>query len=122
MTDHHGVDLVLDTVGSDVFKSSIEATAHFGSLVTLLDPGSLSLAEARMRNLKIGFELMLTPMLRDLDWARARHIEILQQCAEWIDSGQLRTEVSSQLQLEQAADAHRLIEKGHMLGKVVLEI
>ena len=41
-------------------------TAHFGRLVTLLDPGELNLSEARMRNLLIGFELMLTPMLRDL--------------------------------------------------------
>ncbi|MFZ2406197.1 MAG: zinc-binding dehydrogenase, partial [Methylobacter sp.] len=65
LTGGKGADLVFDTVGAEVFKESIPATAHFGRLVTLLDPGELSLAEARMRNLLIGFELMLTPMLRD---------------------------------------------------------
>ncbi|MDD1631922.1 MAG: zinc-binding dehydrogenase, partial [Methylococcaceae bacterium] len=49
-----GADLVFDTVGAAVFKESIAVTAHFGRLVTLLDPGELNLGEARMRNLLIG--------------------------------------------------------------------
>lgn len=122
LTGGRGADVVLDTVGPEVFKSSIEATAHFGSLVTLLDPGALNWSEARMRNLKIGFELMLTPMLRNLDSARDQHIEILNRCAEFIESGHLRGLVSHCLPLEQAAEAHRLIGEGHTQGKVVLEI
>ena len=66
LTGGKGADLVFDTVGAAVFKESIAVTAHFGRLITLLDPGELNLGEARMRNLLIGFELMLTPMLRDL--------------------------------------------------------
>lgn len=122
LTGGHGADVVLDTVGSDVFKNSIEATAHFGSLVTLLDPGSLNWAEARMRNLTIGFELMLTPMLRNLDSARDKHIEILNRCAEYIDSGSLRVVISHRLSLDQAGEAHRLIGEGHTEGKIVLQI
>jgi NADPH2:quinone reductase len=122
LTEGKGADLVFDTVGSEVFKASIEATAHFGSIVTLLDPGLISLAEARMRNLKIGFELMLTPMLRELDAAREKHVEILKQCAGLIDRGDLKTRVSHVLKLDQAADAHKLLGEGHMAGKVVLEI
>ncbi|GAB4261161.1 MAG: zinc-dependent alcohol dehydrogenase family protein [Methylomicrobium sp.] len=122
LTDGRGADLVFDTVGPDVFKKSIEAVAHFGSLVTLLDPGALNWSEARFRNLKIGFELMLTPMLRQLDEARDRHIEILNRCAEWIDSGHLRVSVAKRFPLEQAADAHRLLGEGHQQGKIVLEV
>lgn len=122
LTGGQGADMVFDTVGPDVFKNSIEATAHFGSLVTLLDPGTLNWSEARMRNLKIGFELMLTPMLRSLDSARDKHVDILKRCAEWIDSGLLRVSVGQRLPLEQAAEAHRLIGEGHTQGKIVLEI
>ncbi len=120
LTGGKGADLVFDTVGADVFRDSISATAHFGRLVTLLDPGELNLAEARMRNLLIGFELMLTPMLRDLPEARDKHIEILKQCAQWFDDGLLKTHVSHTLALAEAAVAHQLIETGHSTGKIVL--
>ena len=122
LTGGKGADLVFDTVGAAVFKESIAVTAHFGRLVTLLDPGELSLAEARMRNLLIGFELMLTPMLRDLADARGKHIEILKQCALWADQGLLKLHVSKIVPLEAAAEAHRLIETGHTTGKIVLSV
>ena len=122
LTEGHGADLVFDTVGPEAFKASIEATAHFGSIVTLLDPGAISLAEARMRNLKIGFELMLTPMLRGLDDARKKQVDILKRCAEWFDQGVLQVNVGHLLRLEQASEAHHLIGAGHMTGKIVLEI
>jgi NADPH2:quinone reductase len=122
LTDGKGADLVFDTVGAAVFKESILATAHFGRLVTLLDPGELSLAEARMRNLLIGFELMLTPMLRDLPEARDKHIEILKKCAQWVDDGLLKTHVSKELPLAEAVEAHQWVEAGHTIGKVVLSV
>jgi NADPH:quinone reductase len=122
LTDGKGADVVFDTVGAAVFKESIGATAHFGRLVTLLDPGEVNLAEARMRNLLIGFELMLTPMLRDLYEARDKHVVILNQCAKYIEHGQLKVHISASLPLEQAAQAHELIETGHTVGKIVLAI
>ena len=122
LTGGKGADLVFDTVGATVFKESISVTAHFGRLVTLLDPGELNLSEARMRNLLIGFELMLTPMLRDLPEARDKHVEILKQCAKWADKGLLKPHVSKQLSLQEAVIAHQLIEAGHTSGKIVLSV
>ena len=120
LTLGQGADLVFDTVGAEVFKASIATTAHFGRLITLLDPGQQDLTEARLRNLLIGFELMLTPMLRDLPTARDQHVEILKQCALWIDQGLLKLHVSKVLPLESAIEAHQLIEAGHTIGKIVL--
>lgn len=122
LTEGKGADLVFDTVGAAVFKESIAVTAHFGRLVTLLDPGQLNLAEARMRNLLIGFELMLTPMLRQLTEARDKQVEILKQCAASADKGLLKVHISKQLALENAAEAHKLIETGHTAGKIVLSV
>jgi NADPH2:quinone reductase len=122
LTRGQGADLVFDTVSPAVFKDSIPVTAHFGRLITLLDPGELDFSEARMRNLVIGFELMLTPMLRDLHQARDRHIDILNHCADYADQGLLKTHISSQLPLEEAVIAHQMIEAGHTLGKIVLSL
>jgi len=122
LTKNCGADLVFDTVGADVFKSSIACTAHFGRIVTLIDASNLDLNEARMRNLLIGFELMLTPMLRDLDSERDKHIELLKKCAAYIDAGKLAVHVSQVLPLADAQKAHTLIEAGHTMGKLVLSI
>ena len=123
LTAGHGVDVVLDSVGGETFRDSIRAVAHYGDLVTLLDPGSgVDWEEARNRNLRIGFELMLTPMLTDLPGARARHGEILDECAALFSNEQLRAHVSQTLPLAQAAEAHRRLEQGHMQGKLVLII
>jgi NADPH2:quinone reductase len=122
LTGGKGANLVFDTVGATTFKESIAVTAHFGRLITLLDPGELNLREARMRNLLIGFELMLTPMLRDLPEARDKHVDILNKCTKWADKGLLKLHVSKQLPLEKAVIAHQLIETGHTSGKIVLSI
>lgn len=120
-TQGQGADLVFDTVGPEVFKQSIPATAHYGDLVTLLDPGpDVDWKEARMRNLRIGFTLMLTPMLRDLPQARSDQVTILCNCSEFIDSGSLKLSLADTLPLAQAAEAHRMIEGGHTQGKLVL--
>ena len=74
----------------------------------------------RLRNLRIGFELMLTPMLRRLDAARDHQLAILRQCGECIDAGRLSLHVSQTWPLAQAAAAHRQIETGHTVGKLVL--
>jgi NADPH2:quinone reductase len=81
----------------------------------------VSWKEARTRNLRIGFELMLTPMLRDLPQARAHQGEILDRCADMIDAGQLRLHISEVLPLPQAAVAHTRIEEGRVQGKLVLD-
>lgn len=122
LTDGQGADLIAEMVGPEVFARSIGCTAHFGDIITLLDPGNVPLAEARLRNLRIGFELMLTPQLRSLTAAREHQVNILRQCGELIDAGQLRLHVSRVLPLEQAAEAHRQIETAHTVGKVVLRI
>jgi NADPH2:quinone reductase len=80
-SEGEGVDIALDTVGPEVFRRTIPAVAHYGDLVTILDPGpELDLKEARLRNLRISLELMLTPMLRDLPRARTHQGDIAPLC------------------------------------------
>lgn len=123
VTSGRGADVVLDTIGGEVFRKSINATAHYGDLITLLDPGNdIVWKEARTRNLRIGFELMLTPLLRELPQARAHQIMILQKCAALMERGQLKVHVNKVFELSHAAQAHTLLEEGHVMGKLVLNI
>ena len=121
-TQGRGADLVIDMVSSEVFSRSIQCTRAFGDLVTLLDPGPVDLKEARLRNLRIGFELMLTPQLRDMEAARLRQVEMLNFSADLIARGQLKLKVGQVLPLSEAAKAHSLLEERRVLGKVVLEV
>ncbi len=120
LTDHRGVDIVFDTVGGDVFTQSLEAIAHYGSLVTLLDPGNVSLKTARNKNISLHFELMLTPMLNDLPAARNHQMLILERCKHYIETGKLHLNIARSFPLAEAASAHQLIEQGHTSGKIVL--
>ncbi len=118
-----GADLVLDTVGGEVMEKSFAAVAVYGDLVTILGaPAGLDLGVARKRNIRFTQELMLTPIMMELDSAKAHQGEILRHCAELCDQGRLRAEVAAALPLERAAEAHRLLEQEHPAGKVVLTI
>jgi len=121
LTDGKGVDLSFDTVGGEVLEQCTSLTAHYGRLVTLLSAEGIDLSEARMRNLSLAFELMLTPMIRQLDAARAQHINILNQCAEYIDQKQLQLHLAQVFSLSEAKAAHTAIEAGHTQGKYVLD-
>ena len=103
---------------------SFAAAKVYGKVVTLLqsDCAAADIKLARTRNQSIHYELMLTPMLLGLHEECVRQRKILETGAKMIEDGKLEGLVSRTLPLEQAAEAHRLIEAGHTTGKIVLEI
>jgi len=116
-----GVELAFDTVGAETFQRSVHCVRHYGDLITLLQPGSdMDWKEARLRNLRVGFELMLTPMVYGLSAAQQHQADILRRCAELFDAGKLRVHLAKTFPLEQAAEAHSVIEAGGMTGKLAL--
>lgn len=121
-TTEKGVDIVFDTVGGEVFLRSLQATRIGGKVVTLLST-PLSLADiqlARLRNLSLCYELMLTPQIMHLHAERIRQRTILEQGTKLIEAGKLGVLVNTLLPLKDAAQAHRLIEQGGITGKIVL--
>jgi NADPH:quinone reductase len=122
-TEGEGVDLVFDTIGGDIFAQSFPAVKIYGDIVTILEPDAkTSWKVARSRNLRIGLELMLTPMFQGLVEDLQHQAKILAQCARLIDEGNLKIHLNKTFPLEAAADAHRLLETGSMMGKIVLNI
>jgi len=93
-----------------------------GKVVSLLST-ALSLADtqlARLRNLSLCYELMLTPQVMKLHAERVRQRKLLEQGAQLVEAGKLNVLVSHKLPLAEAAQAHRLIEQGGVVGKIVL--
>jgi NADPH:quinone reductase len=122
-SDGEGVDLAFDTVGGETFHKTFPAVRVYGDIVTILEPDANTVWKAaRLRNLRIGLELMLTPMLQEMVEAQQHQAEILAECARYIDAGKLKIQVSHRLPLEEAAKAHELLESGSMTGKIVLLI
>ncbi|MER3492077.1 MAG: alcohol dehydrogenase [Mastigocladus sp. ERB_26_2] len=122
-TGGEGVDLAFDTVGGETFHKTFPAVRIYGDIVTILEPDANTVWKiARNRNLRIGLELMLTPMLQGMVEAQQHHAEILAECAKYIDAGKLKIHVSQELPLAEAAKAHQLIESGSTTGKIVLVI
>jgi NADPH:quinone reductase len=117
-----GVDVVLDTIGGDIFKRSMSVTRIGGKIVTLLStPLSLEDTQlARLRNLSLCYEMMLTPQVMKQHDERIRQRKILEQGAQLVAAGKLGVLVSYALPLQDAAEAHRLIEKGGGSGKIIL--
>ncbi len=114
-TKGRGVDVVLDTVGGEVFARSFTALAPQGCVVAIAPEamGGVSLealAPAFFKNAEAHFHLM------------QRRRDTLDQLARLLERGFLDPVVESVLPLERAAEAHRRLETGHGRGKVVLEI
>ncbi len=121
-TDKGGVDLACDLVGPQVLEASFPAVRFYGRSVTLLQPNGVDFTQARLRNQGVHLELMLSPMYFGLTETRIYQTRILERCSDLIDEGRLRIHVAQTFSLEEAADAHRALEAGHTIGKLVLTL
>jgi NADPH:quinone reductase-like Zn-dependent oxidoreductase len=109
-----GADVVFDPVGADTFSRSVEALGRGGRLVT---PGAIgdsrvcfdvwSLVGKQASIIGIGS----SPPDRDT----------ISRLVELAAAGKLRPVIDRVLPLDQAAEAHRLIEDRQVFGKVILE-
>ena len=119
-----GVDVVLDAVGGDIFCRSISAARIYGKIVTLLEPvcDSHAIKIAKLRNLSLIYELMLTPMIQGMHEARVAQRVMIEAATNMIEEGNLSVKVSQVLPLAEVAEAHKMVETGRMMGKIVLSI
>jgi len=124
LTGGKGVDVVFDTVGGQVFADSFPAAKVYGHVVTL-DEINFSKDEvkvAKLRNLTLSYELMLTPMHFKMREARVRQTGMLDTAVRLIDAGQVKVFVNNIFTLDEIAQAHHVVESGHSTGKTVIKI
>ncbi|MCY4113600.1 MAG: zinc-binding dehydrogenase [Chloroflexi bacterium] len=117
-TDGGGVDVVWESVGGEVFTRSLECLAEGGRMVSF---GSNSFSGVG----NVDFYPFWTKNIRLIGWggksnAAAHAPEIMEDLLRLAAAGALRPVVAAVLPLEQAAEAHRMIEAREAVGKVVL--
>ncbi|WP_285746944.1 NADP-dependent oxidoreductase [Lentzea sp. NBRC 105346] len=97
------VDAALDFVGGPALDDSLQLVRDRSRIVSIVDGP---------RTVEQGAKHV---------WGHASQ-EDLQWLVDLVAAGSLKVEVQRTFPLEQAADAHRLLEGGHVRGKVVLTV
>jgi NADPH2:quinone reductase len=122
-TDGKGVDVILDMVGGDYVPKELKCLADDGRLVFiayLRGPKSeldidavmrrrLTLTGSTLRPRPVAFKGEIARKLREKIWPL-------------IESGRIKPEIYKTFPLEQAAEAHRLMESSQHIGKIVLTL
>lgn len=122
-TSGAGVDIALDNVGGKQTETLFPLVKCYGDVVSLLLPdAALDWSVARMRNQRFCQELMLAPLLLGLEDAQRHQTSILERAAGLVAENRVTVHVSQVFTLEQAAEAHRLMDTGHNMGKRVLVV
>ena len=123
LTSGRGVNVILDMVGGDYLERNLKTLAVDGRLVQIgLQGGSrsnidlrlvmqrrLTLTGSTLRNRSVAEKAAIA---RDLE----KHVWPL------LASGTVKPIIDRTLPLEQAAEAHRLLESGEVVGKIVLTV
>jgi putative PIG3 family NAD(P)H quinone oxidoreductase len=121
MTDGRGVDVVLDIVGGSYVARHLDCLARDGRLVQIGLQGG-SLAEIPLRTL---LQRRLTITGSTLRVRTPAEKGVIAQAVErevWplIATGRVRPVVQWRLPIGDAAEAHRRLDQGEVIGKVVL--
>ncbi len=122
-TSGKGVDVAFDTVGPPDLQNCFDCVKPYGDVVTILQPvADTDWSEARKRNVRFSLELMLTPVLLELEDAKQHQGEILRQCVALFDETKLVIELAKIFSLSEASAAQDFLERDHPMGKIVLTI
>lgn len=120
-TGGRGCAVIFDTVGNETFDRSLDGVAVNGRLVTCVGTASDQIATKLFRlNATLHFEFMGAPTVYGV--RPERQGEILRAAAVLVEGGQLKPHVSRVLKLEEIAEGHRLLEEGHVTGKLAVRV
>jgi len=122
-TEGEGVDLILDMIGGDYLKRNLACLADDGRLVQIaLQHGPktdinllpillkrLTLTGATLRPRSVAFKAAIADALKKTVWPL-------------LDAGTIRPVIYETFPLTEAAEAHRLMESGAHIGKIVLTV
>ena len=122
-TDGRGLDVALDNVGAETLQKTFRAMAPYGRVATLMGtPGDDADTTAYNMNLTIHNVMMLTPMWLGLGDRLRRQAELAREAVGWLAEKRLRVVIDRVFPLADAAEAHRYLESGKSVGKIVLAI
>lgn len=120
LTSGRGVDVVIESIGGEVFEQNFDALATFGRYLLLgstRGPGEPFAPRRLMTRSQalIGFYLPVFYARPDLIGNALRFL------ADGVKTGQITPQVEEVLPLSQAAEAHRRLERREVRGPIVLD-
>ncbi|MEO5707812.1 MAG: NAD(P)H-quinone oxidoreductase [Alteraurantiacibacter sp.] len=123
LTDGRGADVILDMVAGDYTQANLDCLAPDGRLVTIAVQGGV-IAQINVAKLMVRRQTLTGSTLRprSASFKAALADEIAREVWPLVADGALRPKVDSVLPLAQAAEAHRRMEAGEVIGKIVLEV
>jgi NADPH:quinone reductase len=123
LTGGEGVDVVLDMVGGDYIPRNLEVLRRDGRLVLIaFQRGSRAEVDfnALMRNRLVITGSTMRP--RTVEEKTAIRDALLREVWPASAQGRVRTHVHAEFPLADARGAHRLMESGRHVGKIVLRV
>ena len=123
LTEGRGVDVILDMVAGDYIGRDLKCLADDGRVVIIALLGGpkgtvdfnqvlrrrLTITGSTLRPRPVGFKAAIAAALR-------------QKVCPLLESGELRPVVHATFPLEQAAQAHAMMEAGDHVGKIILTV
>jgi NADPH2:quinone reductase len=120
LTDGRGVDVLVESIGGDVFEQNFAALAPFGRYLLLgstRGPGKPFEPRRLMTKSQALIGIYL-PVFYDRPQTITRALRFL---AEALRTGQIKANVDTVLPLSQAAEAHRRLENREVRGVLALD-
>ncbi len=123
LTDGRGVDVVLDNMGASYLPRNVSVLARDGRLVVLGMQGGVK-GELNLGALLAKRGTVTAASLRSRDGADKAAIVASTVAFAWpaLESGEVRPVIDRVLALEDAAEAHRLLDSSEHIGKVLLRV
>lgn len=118
-TDGKGVDVVLESVGGEVFHKSLESLAFRGQLIvfgrssgsTVFDPITLLNKTRSVTGFSL-YDFLENPL----------YTESLNELFEYIKQGKLKVQIGGVFPLAEVQKAHQLIESRSTQGKLIVKL
>ena len=121
-TNGKGFDVIFDTVGGDVLTNSFEAAKLEGRVSSVNTRVKCDLSILHQKALSLHVVFMIIPILHDQNEGKLRHGEVLKEIAKKVDSGSISPLIHKQIySFEKISEAHKLLEEGNAVGKVILK-
>lgn len=116
-----GVDYVFTPQSAGRIPLFTEVVRPFGQIVAIDDERDLDMLALKRKAISWHWELMFTRPMTGWDLIAQHHL--LDKVADLVDAGTIRTTLTKELTPIDAAqlrEAHRIVESGHTVGKVVV--
>lgn len=124
LTDDAGVDVILDHLGAPGLPNNLQALAMDGRLVIIGFTGGSTVEQLDLTPILTRRLVVTGSAMRPRSAAEKGGIasELAEHVWPLLDRGDLMPSIAATFALSDAADAHRFMEEGNYLGKVVLTV